>query len=184
MTCLPDYWSDVQIAYVRMQLRELKRFDAEGERLFNFGFNDLKAEVDQLSPEDWHEVEDHYISQRDELESLRDLKAQFAIVGLFTVFEMFLRNTLQHLLPADEVSSKPKPGKRWNFDDMKSAFADAGVRITKPEADWQAIKKLQAIRHCITHLGGLPNEEATNILRGSSSKCCRGRSDATSHWIL
>ena len=38
MTLLSDYWSEVQIAYVRMQIRELERFHVEGERLFSFEF--------------------------------------------------------------------------------------------------------------------------------------------------
>ena len=144
-------------------------------------FDELMSEVEQLNPDDWYECEEHFISQRDELESLRDLKTQFAVVGLFTVFEMFLRDTLQRLHRDDEANSEPRPPepepkrpKQSSFDDMKNAFVELGVPLTRPEIDWNAIKKLQAIRHCITHLGGIPDEEAAKILRGHHLNSTRG----------
>lgn len=166
MTLLPAYWSDAAAAYVRIQIQELRRFHAKGEGLFNLEFDELKAEVDQLGPEEWSEEENHYLDKRWELDSLRELNTQFAIVGLFTVVEMFLRDTLQRLPWTEESISERNPGKRLRFDDMKDIFATADVPLTTSESDWNAIRKLQAIRNCIAHLGGLPSEEAVRKLKG------------------
>ena len=144
----------------------MKRFNEEGEEHFNIRSEELKAEIDRLTHEEWSEGEDYCLGLRDELESLRELKTHFAVVGLFTVFETFLRETLQQLLGAGVCIPNCNPEKLRAIDEMKQMFAKACVDITKPERDWSEIKKLQAVRNCITHLDGLPNEETVKKLKG------------------
>ena len=84
----------------------------------------------------------------------------------FNVFETFLRDALDQLGDAGVDVPKPKPGKRWYIDKFKKKFKEIGVPITKPDADWNAIKKLQAIRHCITHCDGIPDDENVRKLKG------------------
>lgn len=152
-----DYRIDILLTLFRFQIRELRNFYDEGEEQFDFGFDKLKVKIDQLTDMEWELREDFYIGQRDALESLRELKRHFAVVGLFTVFETFLRDILDYLGCAKEPDPKSGYKERWRFEDMKIMFASIGIRITKPDRDWNAVKKLQAIRHCIIHLGSRPD---------------------------
>ena len=205
-----DWRIDIHLTLLRIQIRELKCFYDEGEKHFDIGFDQLAKEIDKITDKKWDLYEDFYIDQRDSLESLRELKRHFAIVGLLTVFEAFLRDTLDHVgcakmpkpkcklkkcwnlrdmknhISADGVFNmlrkflrnildhlsytkdpKPRwgPKERWRFDDMKKIFACIGVPITKPDRDWNAIKKLQVIRNCITHLGSFPDQKTVQKLK-------------------
>ena len=53
---------------------------------------------------------------------------------------------------------KRNPKERWYLDRMKNIFAEIGVPITKPDRDWNAIKRMEAVRHCITHSGSIPDK--------------------------
>ena len=133
-----------------------------------------------MTPEEWNNVEDCYLGQRDDLEELRELKRHFSIVGLFTVFEKFLQDTLQQLRWAGAAVRKRNPKERWFLDRMKEIFAEIGVPITKPDRDWNAIKRMEAVRHCITHLGSRPNEEMVLTLAGLQLSRKKGRVDGAS----
>ncbi len=85
---------------------------------------------------------------------------------------MFIRNTLQELYLAG--ADVPKLNKRWCLDKMKEIFKAAGVPITEPDRDWNSIKKLQAIRNCITHLDGRPDEETVRQLKGYNCHVIKG----------
>ena len=160
------YRIEIPLKLAQIHISSLRRFHEEGEMNFNIGFNDLKGETSHLTPEEWNDAEDYYLGQRDDLEGLRDLKRHFSIVGLFTVFEIFLRDTLQQLQCAGAAVPKRNPAKRWFFDRMKAIFAKIGVPITKPDRDWNAIRKMQAVRHCITHSGSRPDKEMVRKLEG------------------
>ena len=95
---------------------------------------------------------------------MRELKRHFSIVGLFTVFEMFLRKTLQELYLAGADVPKQQPNLH-KIHKMKEIFKAAGVPITEPDHDWNSIKKLQAIRNCITHLDGRPDKKPVQKLK-------------------
>ena len=110
----------------------------------------------------------------DDLVFLRKLKRHFSIVGLFTGFETFLRSTLQQLYQAGADVPKRSPNKHWYLDTMKEIFKAVGVPITKPDHDWNSIKKLQAIRNCITHLDGRPDKETVRRLKGYNCHVIKG----------
>ena len=169
-----DYRIQIPLHLVRIQIASLRKFYDQGEKHFNSGFDELKARIDQLTPEEWSEGEDYYLEQRDELESLRHLNTQFAIVGLFTVFETFLRWTLHQLLWVGAVVPARRSNERWNLDKMNAILKTIGVPITKPDADWNSIKKLQVIRNCITHLDGRPDEETVRRLQAYNCQVIKG----------
>ena len=150
------------LSLVQTRIHGLRSFYDEGERHFGSGFHDLKAKTDHLTPEDWNEFGDFYVDQRHDLEELRELKGHFSIVGLFTVFELFLRGALRLLQQA--CAPKHNPKELRSLDRIKKSFANLGVSITEPAADWNAIKKMQAIRNCITHLGSRPNKKMAKEL--------------------
>ena len=161
-----DYKIDILLVLLRIRVEALRGFYNEGEAHFSTDFDKLTAETDHLTVAEWEQHEDFFIGQRDGLESLRQLKRHFAIAGLFNVFDTFLRDALDQLDYAEVDVPEPEHGKRWSFDDIKKIFAGIGVPITKPDRDWNAIRKLQAIRHCITHCDGIPNEEIVRKLKG------------------
>ena len=165
---------EIPLALMRIQTRWLRKFYDEGEDHFDFGFNKLKAETDHLTPEQWEKDEDFYLDQRYDLKSLRELKRHFSIVGLFTTFEMFLRNMLKELYLAGADVPKQKPITRWYLDKIKEIFKEAGVPITEPDRDWNSIKKLQAIRNCITHLDGRPDKETVRKLQDYNCHVIKG----------
>ena len=195
-----DYRIEIPLELARIQISSLRRFYDEGEEHFNLGFNELKDEIDHLTPEEWEKGEDFYLGERDQMEFLRRLKRHFSIVGLFTVFETFLRSTLQQLYWAGAdvpkrspnkrryldtmkeifravgvpIVPKRSPNKRWYLDTMKEIFRAVGVPITRPNHDWNSIKKLQAIRNCITHLDGRPDKETVRRLRGYNCHVIKG----------
>ena len=76
------------------RISRLREFYDEGVRHFDIGLHDLEEQTDHLTSEEWDEVGDFYGEQRYEFEELLELKRHFFIVGLFTVFEMFLRRML------------------------------------------------------------------------------------------
>ena len=165
MTPSLDYRIDALLSLLRIKIDALRSFHHQGEAHFNIEFDKFKAETDHLTVAEWEHREDFYIGQRDELESLRELKRHFAIAGLFNVFETFLRDALDQLRSAGVAVPPRKPKERWYLDKMKDIFAAVRVPITKPDRDWNAIKKLQAFRHCITHRDGYPGEEDVRILK-------------------
>lgn len=214
-----DWRIEAQLTLLRAHIRELKRFYGEGEKHFDIGLDELAKEIDQITDEKWEVYEEFYIGQRESLESLRELKRHFSIVGLFTVFENFLRDTLDHVGCAKMIKPKcelkkfwnlkdikkhisavgvfntladllrntldhlgytkdPKPRwgykESWRFEDMKKIFACIGVPITKPDRDWNAIKNLQAIRNCITHLGGFPDKKTVQKLKSYNFEVYEG----------
>ena len=174
MNVLLDYRIEIPRDLARFKIRELKKFHEEGEKHFNIGFDELKTEVDRLTSEEWEEGEDYYIGLSDELESLRELKRNFATVGLFMVLEKFLLDTLQRLHWAGAPIPHRKPADRWDLNKIKDLFTKANVPITKPETDWKAIKKLQALRNCITHLDGIPDEKTAKKLKGEKFDVIEG----------
>lgn len=161
-----DYRIDILLTLVRMRIHTLKDFYSEGEAHFSADFDELTAKTDRLPMAEWEQLEDYYMGERDELRSLRQLKRHFATAGLFNVFETFLRETLDLLGRAGVYVPDPEDGKHRDLDNMKKAFRGIRVPITKPDADWKAIKKLQAIRNCITHCDGVPDEEYVQKLKG------------------
>ena len=161
-----DHRIEILLTLLRFQIRELRSFYDEGEEHFDFEFDKLKVKIDQLTDVEWELHEDFYIGRRDAFESLRELKRHFAAVGLFNVFETFLRNTLDHLRSANVLVPTREPKERWYLGKMKSIFAEIGVPITEPGRDWNAIKRLQAIRNCITHLDSRPDVETARKLKG------------------
>ena len=160
------YRIGIPLILAQRHILGLRSFYDEGEMHFNIGFDDLKDETDHLTPEEWNDTEDYYLGRRDDLEGLRDLKRHFSIVGLFTVFEIFLRDMLQQLHWAGAAVPKRNPTKSWFLDRIKVIFAEIGVPITKPDRDWTAIRKMQAVRNCITHFGSRPDKEMVRKLAG------------------
>ena len=146
------------------RIGRLRDFYNEGEFNFDSRLRDLKDEADRLVPEQWDGLQDHYIDELYDLEELRELKRNFSIVGLFTVFEIFLRRMLTLILVPPGVKDRKAllervQKKRWNLDDMKKKFREVGLPITEPNTDWNAIKRMNEVRNCITHHAGQPNKE-------------------------
>ena len=147
----------------RRNIDGLKTFHSEGERLFTSDFNRLQVEADSLPDDDGRQIE-HLIDQRYEMEALRELTRNFSIVGLFTVFEMFLRRMLRHLRWAG--AAVPGCIQTMRFDDMKKAFRDIDLPITESTPDWQAIIRLRIVRNCIAHSRGrIDNKKTVRKLR-------------------
>ena len=91
-----------------------------------------------------------------------ELNEHFSIVGLFTTFEVFLRNTLLTL-------HWPGPAMlkciRWmSLAGMKKEFAKIGVPIVPPGHEWEAIMGMKEVRNCITHAGSRPEKERAKKL--------------------
>ena len=160
-----DYKIDILLTLLRFRIHALRGFYSEGEAHFSADIDELKARTDCLTVAEWEQREDFFIGERDGLESLRQLKRHFEIAGLFNVFETFLRDTLDQLSDAKVNVPMPEDGKHWYLGNMKKAFREIGVPITKPDCDWNAIKKLQAIRNCITHCDGIPDEDYVRKLK-------------------
>ena len=159
----------VPLTIVGIRIRELKRFHKEGERNFKARYADLEAEFDRLKLEEWSDdLQDHYIDLRDELESIRSLNTNCAITGLFMAFEDFLSNMLKQIKDRDVPGVlDQKHGERRSLKHMKAVFAEVGVRITEPEDDWRAIKRLQAVRNCLIHSAGWPNDKTVKKLKAA-----------------
>ena len=115
------------------------------------------------------------------MEELRELKRNFAIVGLFTVLEMFLQRALLWFhWPAPAVPKsirkelrdeiKKKFAKK-DFDEMKPAFKEIGVPIAEDNSDWQAILGMKLVRNCITHHGARRAEEMAEKLKKDYKIC-------------
>ena len=168
-----QYRFEIPLKLAQMHISGLRSFYEEGEMHFNSGFHDLKEETKHLTPEEWNNDENYYLGQRDDLEGLRDLKRHFSVVGLFTVFEIFLRHTLQQLHRAG-AAVPFNPNERWILDRMKDIFAEIGVPITKPNRDWNAIRKMQAVRNCIMHFGSRPEKEMVRTLAGYNFRLREG----------
>ena len=161
-----QYWIfKMRSDLARTYISGLRRFYDEGEMHFNIGVKDLGDETDHFKPEEWDSGEgDHYIDLHGELEESRELTRDFSIVGLFRVFEKFLRDTLRHLLRTGPDRAKRDPRDQWSLAEMKEIFKEIGVPVTKPDGDWNSIKKLQAIRNCIVHSGGRADKQRTKKL--------------------
>ena len=172
-----DYRIEIPQILAQIHISGLRSFYDECERHFTDVLNNLKDETEHLTPEQWNNVEDYYLGQREDLGGLRELKRHFSIVGLFTVFEKFLRDTLEQLYWAGVTVPKRNPEDRWYLDRMKKIFAEIGVPITKPDRDWNAIKKMEAVRHCITHSGSIPDKENGAEAEGLQPSGKRGRVD-------
>ena len=158
----------------RARISRLRKFYKEGERHFKTEFNNLKEKTNHFTQEEWDSLGDFYIEEHHELEELRELKRNFSMVGLFTVFERFLQGRLRQLhrasparpkrnsktfqfilrklkLPPRLCSARPK---RDPFGRMTEEFSKLGVRIAKGDRDWQTIMGMAMVRHCIVHSGG------------------------------
>ena len=152
------------------RIGRLRDFYNEGEFNFDSRLRDLKNKVDRLTPEQWDDLQDHYIDEHDDLEELRELKRNFSIVGLFTVLEIFLRRMLTLILVPPGIKDREAlltrvQKERWNLDDMKKKFREVGLPITEPNTDWNAIKTMNAVRNCITHHAGQPNKKMMRQLK-------------------
>ena len=145
------------------RISRLVEFYDEGVMHFDIGLDELQDQQHHLAPEEWDEFGDIYADQRYDLEELLKLKRHFAIVGLFTAFEMFLRGVIRLLHhPADAMVVKRIRGMR--IAEMKKEFAILGVPITRPDPDWHAIMGIIAVRNCITHADGRANEKRAKNL--------------------
>ena len=146
------------------RISRLREFYDEGVRHFDIGLHDLEEQTDHLTSEEWDEVGDFYGKQRYEFEGLLELKRHFFIVGLFTVFEMFLRRML--LLLHRPVNAAERKRILWiSVGDMQNKFSNLGVEITKPEPDWKLIVGMKEVRNCITHSDGRADKQRTKKLK-------------------
>ena len=174
------------LSLARTHIRGMKDFYDEGESHFTSELKRLEERANSLTDDEWEQLEG-LIDQRYELEVLRELKRNFSIVGLFTVFEMFLRRALLWLhwpspaLPKcirkelrDEI--KKKVAKK-SFDEMKVTFKKIGVPIAEGTSDWQAIMGMKLVRNCIAHYGGRPDEEMAEKLE-KDYKICMANADS------
>ena len=152
----------LQLVGTRIHISRLKEFYGEGEKHFNIELDELTSQVGHLAPEEWNEVGNLFIDEHSDLEALLQLKRRFAIVGLFTVFEVFLRKTLEYVHQPDWAMSKRIPEMR--LDDLKKEFSNLGVAITKPAADWKLIMGMKEVRNCITHSDSFPDEKRAKKL--------------------
>ena len=150
------------------QISRLVKFYDAGEKHFNIELDDLKKRWPPLGSE-WAGNDDYvndyigaYSLERDELTELLVMKRNFSIVGLFTVFEGFLRKTLEHFHGSNrEMVNRIR---RMRLDEMKKEFAKVGVPIASPDRDWQAILGMKEVRNCVTHAGGRPDKETEKTL--------------------
>ena len=163
------------LSLTRSRISILREFYDEGERHFNIENKDLEERTAHLTQEEWDWGDgDFSIELLHELEELRELKRNFAIVGLFTVLEMFLQRALLWVHgPGPAVPKRirkelraeiKKKFAKMNFDKMKPAFKEIGVRIAEDNSDWQAILGMKLVRNCITHHGGRLDEEMAEKL--------------------
>lgn len=162
---------------VRESIARLRTFYAEAEGQYRSGLDKLKdderealqKQLDELSPDDRNlhlyenDVDNYYADAAVRLNELAELQEHLCIVGLFTAFEWFLRETLQTLSSSDPALSKCI--HRMRLDKMKKGFSSLGVSITTPDGDWQEIMRLKEVRNCITHSGGYPDAEKAKKLR-------------------
>ncbi len=88
---------DILLRFARTSISRLGDFYEEGERHFTIGLEDLKDQTGHLTLEEWDKFEDYYLEHRNYFEELMELKKHFSIVGLFTVFEIFLTRIMQEI---------------------------------------------------------------------------------------
>ena len=170
------------LSHTHSRISRLREFYDEGERHFNIENKDLEDSTAHLTQEEWDWGEgDLSIELRHELEELRELKRNFAIVGLFTVLEMFLQRVLRWIYWPGSAVMKcirkelqdeiKKTFEKKNFDEMKSAFNKIGVRIAEDNSDWQAMLGMKLVRNCITHHGGRLDEKMAERLKKDYKIC-------------
>lgn len=135
----------------RIQISTLRDFYDAGERYFASDLNRLEDRTGPLTDDRWEQIE-NFVRQRDVLEELRELKSHFSIVGLFTVFEIFLRHTLRALHWAG--AAVPGCIRKMLWREMKRAFKEIGLPIPRPDANWKAIVGIKDVRNCIAHSRG------------------------------
>ena len=146
----------------QIHIDRLTVFFDEGEMHFTIGIDDLKAQTDHLTPEEWDKLEDYFLDRREDLKAFLELNKHFSIVRLFTVFEMFLRATLRELHGSDPAMLMCI--RKMSVFNMKKEFSKIGVPIAKPNRDWHAILGTKAVRNCIIHAGGHPDKELAKKL--------------------
>ena len=149
---------EATLKIAQIQISMLREFYDAGERHFTSDLNRLEDRTDPLTDDQWEQIE-NFVGQRDELEELRELKRHFSIVGLFTVFEIFLRHTLRQLRWAG--ASVQGCTRKMLWREMKRTFKEIGLSIARPDSDWKAIVGIKEVRNCITHSRGHINDKKT-----------------------
>lgn len=156
-----DWRFGIPLEAVRITLRELKGFYEDGTRQFNAQVARLQMRAKELSPEDYDQT-DYLSDLMTELEGMRDLMQEFAIIGVFRSLERFLRLFLNRQRHAGVVISDETA--RY-LDSLKDQYKEIGIELTQPPFDWREIKKLQKIRNCIAHDEGWIDEKRAAELR-------------------
>ena len=142
---------EATLKIAQIQISMLRDFYDAGERHFTSDLNQLEDRAGTLTDDQWEQIA-NFVGQRDELEELRELKSHFSIIGLFTVFEIFLQHTLWQLRWAG--AGVPGCIRKMLWPEMKRAFKEIGLPIPRPDADWKAIVGIKEARNCIAHSSG------------------------------
>ena len=74
-----DYRIEIPLILAQIHISGLRSFYDEGEKHFTNEINNLKDKTGHLTPEQWNNVEDYYLGQRDDLDGLREMKRHFSI---------------------------------------------------------------------------------------------------------
>ncbi len=148
-----DWRFDILERMGRIRLKELEDFHTQGEKTFNAAMKAWRKEVKEFEAQYEDADGDHFISQREEIESLLDRGHTFGIVGLYTFLERFLNLVIEHLRAGGAAIPPSQMG--LTLHKMRDHLAEfAKINMNRPPFDWKALERLQEIRNCIVHADG------------------------------
>lgn len=149
-----DWRFDIVERMGRVRLKELMDFHRQAEKTFEAAMKAWEKEVEAFESKYEDADGDHFISQRDEIESLLDRGHTFGIVGLYTFLERFLNMVIEHLRAGG--ANIPLPQQTgFSLHKVRDHLLEfAKINMNGPPFDWKALERLQQIRNCIVHADG------------------------------
>jgi hypothetical protein len=134
----------------RVRLKQLMDFHNQGKETFDVAMEAWRKEAKEFSARYEYADDDHFIEQRDEIESLLDRGYTFGIVGLNTFLERFLTLVIEHLRTGGAQIPPSQTG--FSLHKMRDHLSqNAKIDMNRPPFDWRALERLQEIRNCIVH---------------------------------
>jgi hypothetical protein len=153
-----DWRFDILERMGRVRLKELMDFHKQAEKTFQSAMKAWKREVKEFESKYEDADGDHFISQREEIESLLDRGHTFGIVGLYTFLERFLNLVIEHLRAGGAAIPPSQQG--LSLHKMRDHLLEfAKINMNRPPFDWKALERLQEIRNCIVHADGWITED-------------------------
>jgi hypothetical protein len=172
---------------LRMEMNSLREYCINGDALFTRRLRNFEKKA-QASMEHWDE--DHLSDMRWEMETHIDYNCYFGVMMAFAAFERFLTHlygVTLHLGTAPELRDEMlKQMQSWKtLENYKQFFKNVlQLEITKPDKDWEQMRKLQAIRNAIVHQNGLVPDDNKDSLKKCGYKKPGEHVEVTLQYVL